>query len=308
MISPGNGENGTNPMAPVSTLPNQTRPTMLCATCHLPIIVEPWIVDHVNPDNVFCSAHQPRSTVDPATVATARRRMAADQAAARRARYRAAVRDHDPRGGYDTATARERGRPQGCVDALTAAANRYRSGQSAAVVLCGPVGTGKTRAAFAVLNDLMNTADPTPVVRFVDEQTLFEGPHYMAAQVGMQFRRDADVMFIDDVGAAASLAAHEPERTAAWLAILKSAVASPGRFLLIITTNLEVVTPGADENNSWGWATDGNSLQAWMGEPVLSRMQHLGPYRDLQPATAGRPSLAVSAGSLDWRPALGGKG
>ena len=91
-------------MAPVSTLPNQTRPTMPCATCHLPILVEPWIVEHVNPGNVFCSAHQPRSTVDPATVATARRRMAADQAAARRARYRAAVRDHDPRGGYDTAT------------------------------------------------------------------------------------------------------------------------------------------------------------------------------------------------------------
>ena len=292
-------------MAPVSTLPNQTHPTMLCASCRLPILVEPWMVDHVNPGNVFCGAHQPRSTVDPSAVAAARRRMAADQAAARRDRYRAAVRDHDPRGGYVTATVQERGRPQGCVDTLGAAAARYRAGQSAAVVLCGPVGTGKTRAAFALLNELMNTSEPTPVVRFADEQTLFQGPHYLAAQTATRFRRDADVLFVDDVGAAASLAGHEPERTASWLAIMKSAAAAPGRFLLVITTNLEVVTPGADDDDPWGWATGGNSLQAWMGEPALSRMQHLGPYRNLQPATGGRPSLAVSAGNLDWRPALG---
>ena len=191
-------------------------------------------------------------------------------------------------------------------DQLSAAtAARYRAGQSAAVMLCGPVGTGKTRAAFALLNELMHTSEPTPVVRFVDEQTLFEGPHYLAAQTATRFRRDADVLFVDDVGAAASLAGHEPERIASWLAIMKSAAAAPGRFLLVITTNLEVVTPGADDDDPWGWATGGNSLQAWMGEPTLSRMQHLGPYRNLQPATGGRPSLAVSAGNLDWRPALG---
>lgn len=128
-------------MAPVITLPNPTHPTMLCATCRLPILVEQWIVENVNPDNVFCGAHQPRSTVDPTIVAAARRRMSADQAAARRDRYRAAVRDHDPRGGYDTATVRERGRPRGCVDALVTAAARYRAGQSAAVLLCGAVGS-----------------------------------------------------------------------------------------------------------------------------------------------------------------------
>lgn len=292
-------------MTPGSTLSNHTRPTMPCARCHLPILVEPWMVEHVKPGSVFCGEHQPRSVVDPATVAAARRRMAADQASARRARYRAAVRDHDPRGGYDTAAIDERGRPLGCVHTLTAAAARYRAGQSAAVVLCGPVGTGKTRAAFAVVNDLMNTAEPTPVWRFADEQTLFEGPHYLAGQSAMQFRGDADVLFIDDVGAASSLAGHEPERTASWLAIMKSASAAPGRFLLIITTNLEVVTPGADVSDPWRWATGGSSLQAWMGEPALSRMQHLGPYRDLQPATGSRPSLAVSAGNVDWRPALG---
>ena len=50
-------------MAPVSTLPNQTHPTMLCASCRLPILVEPWIVEHVNPRNVFCGAHQPPPAV-----------------------------------------------------------------------------------------------------------------------------------------------------------------------------------------------------------------------------------------------------
>lgn len=299
------GKTGNTSMAPVITLPNPALPTMLCATCRLPILVEQWIVEHVNPNNVFCGAHQPRSPVDPATVAAARGRMAADQAAARRDRYQAAVRNYDPRGGYANATVRERGRPRGCVDALVTAAARYRKGQSAAVVLCGPVGTGKTRAAFALLNDLMHTAEPTPVVRFVDEQTLFEGPHYLAAQTAMRFRRDADVLFVDDVGAAASLAGRESERTASWLAIMKSAAAAPGRFLLVITTNLEVLTPGVDDGAAWGWATGGSSLQEWMGEPAVSRMQHLGPYRDLRPATNGRGSLVVSAGNLDWRPALG---
>ena len=162
-VKPLNGEIRPHPMTPGSTLSNHTRPTMSCARCHLPILVEPWMIEHVKPGSVFCGEHQPRSVVDPATVAAARRRMAADQASARRARYRAAVREHDPRGGYDTATIGERGRPLGCVHTLAAAAARYRAGQSAAVVLCGPVGTGKTRAAFAVVNDLMNTAEPTPV-------------------------------------------------------------------------------------------------------------------------------------------------
>lgn len=211
--------------------------------------------------------------------------MAAKESTARiRERHRAAVKAFNQHAGYERAALGEPGRTDGASRLLSSAVDTFMAGRQAVVVLAGPVGTGKTRAGFAVLNHLVDTPAP-PAVRWGSEMDLLGRSRWAEDRLSDASEAVAgtEVLLIDDVGCAVTMR-RDDERHAVWQALL-DAIGRAGRFLLIVTTNLSPVADGVTgEVSPWEW---------WIGPMARSRMDGMGGFAD--------GSYYASTGRTDWR-------
>lgn len=167
----------------------------------------------------------------------------------------------------------------GAIQQLLTAWSRVTSQGEPGVVgllLHGAVGVGKTRAGFAVCNEVVTVA-PRTVVKFCTEATLLTPddvkPWDRPAQAA-QAAGEVDVLLVDEVGMASF--GDDANRIATWMRFTESVLSREKPLLLVMTTN-------RTRNGSDGW----DHLTDWFGPQVRSR---------LEPRT-----LAVSPGDRDHR-------
>lgn len=272
--------------------------TMPCATCATDTALPAYAAAAMDADPrdrqavlaeaaawIHCAKHRPASARDDVLY----RRFVAEADAVEtgaqlRDAYYRAVAAFAPRDDYASADLAEPGRAPEAQQTLEDAAAAVRAGGQAAVVLAGPVGTGKTRAAFALLNDLASGKYGLRA-RFGTEYELVGTGKWKSdrAAAADSITRDVEALLIDDVGTA-YLLDDQAERHVMWQRIVQNCASRPGRFLLVLTTNLRAtLAPGESMSD----------LVRWIGPYARDRMNTMTGF------TGG--SACVAVGSRSWR-------
>lgn len=193
------------------------------------------------------------ATATELTAETERARHLADQM---RARWVARVRAFDPAARYDIAAITDFDGPV-FRSTITAVVDDHQAGARTdptrtGVLLIGPSGIGKTRAMFAILNEVATSASR---IEFGSEDEIlgaskpsWEMAGHIAARVGR-----ANVIGIDDVGVSVR---RPDERMVAWKVFADVVARESNPVLVVMTTNLR------------GW----RPLEEWVGAQAASRL------------------------------------